>query len=73
MFTIEAWIKYDLAYKATDAQLMTIFGKFISTDPNDPTDRTMKVGFAVANKFMRIYVNDKYYDFDYPFIENANW
>ena len=74
-FVIEAWIKFDLNYTATDSTLMTIFGKFTGADPTSTTsaNRQMKVGFAVANHFMRVYVNSKYYDLDYDFIENHKW
>jgi hypothetical protein len=73
MFTIEAWVKYDVNDTGSDSQLMTIFGKFTSSDPTNSTDRTMKVGFALANTWMRVYINDLYYDLDYPFSENYKW
>ena len=33
----------------------------------------MKVGFALANQYIRVYVNNKYLDLDYNFIGNYKW
>ncbi|CDW83143.1 UNKNOWN [Stylonychia lemnae] len=74
-FTIEAWIKFDLTNIAPNTTLMNIFGKFTGSNPASisAANRNMKVGFAVANHYMRVYVNSKYYDLDYSFIENYKW
>eukprot|EP00347_Sterkiella_histriomuscorum_P020176 403338812 len=74
-FTIEAWIKLDLNYTMPDTSLMTIFGKFTGSNPASLTsaNRQMKVGFAVANRYLRVYVNSLYYDIDYEFVENFKW
>lgn len=74
MFAIEAWVKYDLNDTGNDYDLMNIFGKFTTTtNASDTSNRNMKVGFAVANTWMRVFVNNLYYDFDYPFTDNYKW
>ena len=76
MFSLEAWVKYDTMYPAPDSQLMTIFAKSSSLNIlDDPSQRAnnYKVGFALGNYFMRVYVNNLYYDLDYPFLTNGKW
>jgi len=73
MFAIEAWVKYDVNHTLDDAIPRTIFGKFTSSNPTNSSDRTVIVGFGLANSWMRIYINSIYYDFDYPFSENYAW
>jgi hypothetical protein len=73
MFTIEAWVKYDVGDPALDTTLGTIFGKFTAANNFNVNLRSMKVGFALANSFMRVYVGNLYYDFDYPFLANYKW
>ncbi len=67
MFTIEAWVKLILEEPVPDDLIMPIFGKYTATDPTSLTDRTYKVGFAINNKFLRVYVDTKFYDMDYNF------
>lgn len=58
---------------APDGLLMPIFGKYESSDPTDEFDRTYKVGIAVSNYFIRVYVNELSYDVDYKFGREPFW
>lgn len=72
-FTIEAWIKMGSVESAPDGLLMPIFGKYTSSDPSDEFDRSYKVGIAVSNYFIRVYVNSLSYDVDYKFGREPFW
>ena len=71
MFTIEAWIKLDLVTPPPSGLVMPVFGKYTSADPTDEYDRTYKLGFAVSNYFLRVYLGSFSADVSFQFINEA--
>ena len=59
--------------QAPDGLLMPIFGKFTSSNPANPNDRTYVVGVAATNYFIRVYVNTLSYDVQFDFGEQPFW
>jgi hypothetical protein len=61
MFTFESWFRLDPSYKRPDGYIAQVFSLAHAGE--------QKVGFAISNKFLRVYLDDTVFDVSYPFAE----
>ncbi len=64
MFTFEAWFRLDPLDKRPKGYVSQVFSLYDQVD--------YRLGFAISNTFLRVYLDDTIVDITHPFGETTN-